>query len=75
MFFGNVTSMRTIKFPENLRRLRKERQMTQSQLASLLNVDQRTVSAWENAVAEPSFATLALICDIFGESFDSILGE
>lgn len=67
--------MKKIRFSENLKRLRKERQMTQSQLASLLNVDQRTVSAWENAVAEPSFATLALICDIFGESFDSILGD
>ena len=49
--------------------------MTQAQLAQRLGVDQRTVSAWEKGVVRPSFETLALICDIFDENFDSLLSE
>ena len=49
--------------------------MTQAQLAQRLGVDQRTVSAWEKGVARPSFETLALICDLFDENFDSLLSE
>lgn len=49
--------------------------MTQAQLAQKLGVDQRTVSAWEKGVARPSFETLALICDLFDENFDSLLSE
>lgn len=32
--------------------------MTQKQLANMLEVDQRTVSAWEKQVCEPSFELL-----------------
>lgn len=44
-------------------------------LADKLGVDQRTVSAWENGIAQPNFETLAAICDIFGETFDSLLSD
>ncbi|MGN0818793.1 MAG: helix-turn-helix transcriptional regulator [Christensenellaceae bacterium] len=67
--------MTKINFANNLRSLRKEKQLTQKQLAGLLGVDQRTVSAWENGVCEPSFELLAKLCEIFDESFDSILTE
>ena len=65
--------MTTICFAENLKQLRKEKGLTQSQLAQLVGVDQRTVSAWENKICEPSFEMLAKICDVFGETFDNIL--
>lgn len=67
--------MKVIKFAENLKRMRVAAGMTQAQLAQRLGVDQRTVSAWEKGVARPSFETLALICDIFDENFDSLLSE
>ena len=47
--------------------------MSQKTLAGLLEVDQRTVSAWENGVCEPSFALLSKLCEIFDETFDGIL--
>ena len=47
--------------------------LTQKQLADLLKVDQRTISAWEKGVCEPSFSMLVKLCDIFDESFDNIL--
>lgn len=62
-----------IKFSENLRILRKQFNLTQSDLAKLVGVDQRTVSAWENKICEPDFMTLAKLCEIFNETFDGLL--
>ena len=62
---------RPVKFPENLRKLRKSARLTQAMLADKLGVDQRTVSAWENGIAQPNFETLAAIC----ETFDSLLSD
>ena len=62
-----------IKFAENLKSLRLSHGITQSQLAKMLNVDQRTVSAWENKICEPDYDTLAKICEIFNEDFNNIL--
>lgn len=65
--------MKEIKFPENLNALRQTKQLTQKQLAKILDVDQRTISAWEKGVCEPSFQMLSKICEIFDETFDNIL--
>ena len=62
-----------IKFAENLKTLREARGLTQSALAEKLGVNQRTISAWEKGVCEPSYLTLALICEFFEETFDGIL--
>lgn len=62
-----------LHFTENLKNLRKSKGLSQAALAKLLGVDQRTISAWENGVCEPSFELLALLCDIFDETFDGIL--
>ena len=47
--------------------------MTQKQLAAALEVDQRTISAWEHGVCEPSFELLSKLCELFDETFDGIL--
>ena len=65
--------MKTINFSENLRNLRVSKGITQKQLANLLKVDQRTVSAWEKGICEPSFNMLSKLCEIFDETFDNIL--
>ena len=62
-----------LHFTENLKNLRKSKRLSQTALAKLLGVDQRTVSAWENGICEPSFALLSKLCEIFDESFDGIL--
>ena len=51
----------------------KSKKMSQTELAKLLQVDQRTVSAWENDVCQPSFEMLSKLCEVFDETFDSIL--
>lgn len=62
-----------IKFSENLKNLRLSKKLTQGQLAKLVGVDQRTVSAWETGVCEPSFSMLLKLCEIFEEDFNGIL--
>ena len=62
-----------LNFQDNLKFLRKNKGLTQSELAKILNVDQRTVSAWEKGVCEPSFLMLAKLCEIFNQTFDEIL--
>jgi len=65
--------MKELKFSENLKLLRKTFKISQKELAQQLNVDQRTISAWENNVCEPSFSTLLQLCEIFNETVDSLL--
>ena len=65
--------MKQIKFSENLKQLRQSKKLSQKQLAQILKVDQRTISAWETGICEPSFLILSKLCEIFNESFDNIL--
>lgn len=60
-------------FNENLKILRKSKGLTQKELANIVGVDQRTISAWEKGICEPSYQVLAKLCEIFNETFDSIL--
>ena len=65
--------MKEINFADNLKALRTSKNLKQHELAQMLNVDKRTISAWENKVCEPSLAMLSKLCEIFDESFDNIL--
>ena len=65
--------MKEIRFSENLKNLRVSKGLTQSQLAKILDVDQRTISAWEKSICEPSYQILAKLCELFDETFDNIL--
>ena len=62
-----------IKFAQNLKELRIEHGLSQAQLGQKLGVNQRTVSAWEKGICEPSFALLIRLCEIFDETIDSLL--
>lgn len=57
-----------------IRELRKERKLTQKQLADILEVDFRTVSFWENETYEPNIKQLTKLCDFFEVSADYIIG-
>ena len=65
--------MKEICFAKNLVTLRKTKKITQTELAKILGVDQRTISAWEKGVCEPSLSMLENLCEFFDETFDSIL--
>lgn len=62
-------------FAAQLRRLRKEKGMTQEQLANLLYVTRQTISNWENDKAQPDYDMLSEIAAVFEVSLSSLLGE
>lgn len=61
-------------FAERLKELRKDKNMTQVQLAEELGVSKGTVAMWEIGKREPNFETLNRLSDIFDKRIDYILG-
>lgn len=65
---------RTTLFSERVKELRKERNLTQAQLAIKLGFNRGTVGDWETRGKEPSFITLCDIASLFDVSIDYLLG-
>ena len=59
---------------ENIRSLRKERKLTQEQLAELLGVTTGAVYKWESGLSVPELTMLVEIADYFEVSVDALLG-
>ena len=62
--------MKEMKIYENIACLRKQKGITQEQLACALNVSPQAVSKWETNTSQPDTQTLPLIADFFGVSID-----
>ena len=62
------------EFSENLRSLRKERGMSQAELAKRLGVNKSLVSCYENQERLPSLNVLAKLCYFFNVSMEFFLG-
>ncbi|MBQ4059456.1 MAG: helix-turn-helix domain-containing protein [Lachnospiraceae bacterium] len=60
---------------ENIKKLRKEKGMSQEELAEKLNVVRQTVSKWEQNLSVPDSEMLIKIADVFDVSVGSLLGE
>ena len=60
-------------FADNLRKLRIENNLSQKALAEKLNVNFRTISAWEKSVCEPSLEMLVKLAEFFGETIEDLL--
>ena len=60
-------------FSENLRRLRKDRQLSQEQLAQIMGVSVQAVSKWECALSYPDVESLPDLAQTFGVSVDALL--
>lgn len=58
-----------------LKKLRKERNISQLKLALDLNMNQNTVSRYENMEREADYETLIKIADYFNVSLDYLLGR
>ena len=61
-------------FGERLKFLRKEKKLTQTELAKMLNTTQGTVGKWENNKLEPNFKKLILLAKYLDVSTDYLLG-
>ena len=58
-----------------IRELRKERHISQKDLAEQFHVAQTTVSGWEKGVRDPDTSTVALLAAFFDVSTDYLLGK
>lgn len=61
-------------FSENLRALRKERHVTQEQLAEAMGVSAGAVYKWEQALSTPDIAGVMELASFFGVSVDALVG-
>ena len=65
--------MKDINF--RMKELRKAKKISQLKLAMDLNMNQNTVSRYENMEREADYKTLILIADYFGVTLDYLLGR
>ena len=54
-----------MKFGDNLKKIRKNKKMSQEQLAEKVNVSRQSVSKWENGEAYPEMNNILELCKIF----------
>lgn len=58
----------------NIARLRKNRNLTQAELADRLHFTYQAVSNWERGISEPDLGTLSRLAAYFGVTTDELLG-
>lgn len=63
-----------MKLSEHIYELRKQRSLSQEQLAEALNVSRQTVSKWERGAAAPELEKLRALADYFGVTLDELTG-
>ena len=61
------------KIGRHLAERRKEKSLTQAQLAELLGVSDRSVSRWENGATMPDVSLFVPLCDTLGMTLDEFL--
>lgn len=60
---------------ENIANLRKQKGLTQENLASMIGVSTQTVSKWENNTNMPDITLLPIIADVFDITIDELYGR
>lgn len=64
----------TIYFGENLKRLRKDKDLTQETLAEFLGVSFQTISKWERGETYPDITMLPVLASFFNVTTDDLIG-
>lgn len=64
----------TIKISENLQMLRKERGLTQEQLAEIFGVTNQSISKWELGLSCPDITMLPKIAEFYSVTIDELVG-
>ncbi len=65
--------MDQIKTGQFIASLRKEKEMTQQQLADILNISNKTISKWETGNGFPEVSLLLTLCNALGISVNELL--
>ncbi len=59
---------------EQLRQLRRQRQLTQEDVAEALGVSRQSVSAWEKGISQPTVANLSALARLYDLPLDALAG-
>lgn len=62
-------------FSENLKQIRKEKGISQEELAARLNVVRQTISKWEKGLSVPDAELLIKLSEILETSVGTLLGD
>ncbi len=62
-----------MSFAENLKQLRKEKQLSQEELAEILDVSRQAVSKWEQGIGYPEVEKLLLLSSKLNISLDHLM--
>lgn len=60
---------------KNIQLLRKQRRVTQEQLAEQMNVSRQTISKWESGEMIPELSKLVELCELFSCKLDALVRE
>ena len=63
-----------MEFKERLKELRKEKNVTQTDISKILNVSKMAVSHWEKGNSEPSIEQLKILANYFDVSVVYLVG-
>jgi len=69
--YGDTMSI----FGQRLKMLRQEKGIKQEELAQMLNISRKTISAYETGRANPQMDTIQKVAKIFGVTVDFLLGN
>lgn len=58
---------------ENIRKYRKAKNLSQDELAEMLNVSRQSISLWENGQTQPTLDNVVALARAFGVSTDALL--
>ena len=61
------------QFSENLKKIRKDNNLSQEQLADSLGVSRQAISKWESGAAYPEMDKIIALCDKFNLNIDDLL--
>ncbi len=62
-----------MSFGKIIKKLRRERDMTQERLAEILSISPQAVSRWETDMAMPDISLIASLCNLFNITSDELL--
>lgn len=67
--------VKKVSLSEKIFQYRKEKKITQEELADKLNVTRQTISKWETEESLPDLDKIAPLCELFGISADELLTD
>ena len=64
-----------MNFKDNLKKIRKDNNLSQEELADKLGVSRQAVSKWESGAAYPEMDKVLQICKMFNLNIDDLLNK